>query len=55
MAKDKKEEAPVVKEEIEKVDVDAFIARKLKAINDLDNEAEKQFLAQRVLDNKRGK
>lgn len=38
----------------EKVDVDAFIARKLKAINEMENEALAQFLAQRVLDNKRG-
>lgn len=47
--KSKKEETP------EKVDVDAFIMRKLKAINEMENEASAKFLAQRVLDNKRGK
>lgn len=39
----------------EKVDINAFVARKLKAINELESEAEKRFLAQRVLNNKRGK
>lgn len=39
----------------EVVDVDAFIARKLLAINEMDNEALAEFLAQRVLNNKRGK
>ena len=51
MAEKKEKETP----EKKKVDVDAFIARKLKVINEMDNEAEKAFLAQRVLDNKRGK
>ena len=37
------------------VDVDAFVARKLKDINELENEAKAKFLATRVLDNKRGK
>lgn len=49
MAEKKEKETPV------KVDRDAFVARKLKDINELDNEAEKAFLAKRVLDNKRGK
>lgn len=49
MAEKKEKEAPV------KVDLDAFVARKLKDINELDDEAEKNFLAQRVLGNKRGK
>ena len=43
------------KETPKKVDLDAFIARKLKVINELDDEAEKDFLAKRVLNNKRGK
>lgn len=38
-----------------KVDVNAFIARKLKDINEIPGEATAQFLAQRVLNNKRGK
>ena len=49
-AEKKEKETPVVK-----VDVDAFVARKLKDINEDDNEREKAFLAQRVLNNKRGK
>lgn len=49
--KPKEEKTP---EKVEKVDVDAFIARKLKSINEMENEALAQFLAQRVLDNKRG-
>lgn len=48
-AEKKEKETPV------KVDVDAFVARKLKDINEDDNEREKAFLAQRVLNNKRGK
>lgn len=47
--KEKKEETPKV------VDVDAFIARKLRIINELDSDAEAKFLAERVLSNKRGK
>lgn len=43
------------KEASAKVDVDAFIARKLKDINEMDNEAKAEFLAARVLSNKRGK
>lgn len=43
------------KETPKKVDVNAFIARKLKVINELESEASKKFLAQRVLNNKRGK
>ncbi len=39
----------------EKVDVNAFIARKLKVINEIESDAQRQFLAQRVLNNKRGK
>jgi len=49
MAEKKEKEAPA------KVDVDAFIARKLKDINEMDNEAKAEFLAARVLNNKRGK
>lgn len=47
--KTEKKDAPI------KVDVDEFIARKLKYINDLEDEAEAKFLAMRVLGNKRGK
>ena len=43
------------KENPAEVDVNAFISRKLKVINDLYDEAEKRFLADRVLGNKRGK
>ena len=49
MAEKKEKEAPA------KVDVDAFIARKLKDINELESDADKEFLAKRVLINKRGK
>lgn len=35
--------------------VDDFIARKLKAINSMENERLAQFLANRVFNNKRGK
>lgn len=49
MADKKEKDAPG------KVDLTAFIARKLKDINELDSEAAKDFLAQRVLNNKRGK
>lgn len=59
---DKKKAEKVEPEKVEKeapkkevVDVDAFIARKLFAINEMDNEALAEFLAQRVLNNKRGK
>lgn len=57
MSEKKEKEAPEKKEKEtpEKVDVDAFIARKLKAINEMDDEAEAKFLADRVLGNKRGK
>lgn len=51
--KTEKVEKEAAKKEI--VDVAAFIARKLLAINEMDNEASAQFLAQRVLNNKRGK
>lgn len=51
MAEKKEKEAP----KQEKVDVEAFIARKLKAINEMGNKADAEFLAQRVLANKRGK
>lgn len=50
MAEKKEKEAPV-----KKVDVNAFIARKLKDINELENEAKAEFLAARVLNNRRGK
>lgn len=46
---EKKEKAP------EEVDIDAFVARKLKAINEMENKALARRLAQRVLENKRGK
>lgn len=49
MAEKKEKETPA------KVDVDAFVARKLKDINEYENEAEARFLADRVLGNKRGK
>lgn len=48
---DKKEE----KKEEKKVDVSAFIARKLKAINEMDNKALARDLAKRLMMNKRGK
>ena len=51
MTEKKEKEAP--KQEV--VDVDAFVSRKLKAINEMENKAEAEFLAQRVLANKRGK
>ena len=50
MAEKKEKEAPK-----QEVDVNAFISRKLKAINEMENKATAKFLAQRVLDNKRGK
>lgn len=52
---EKKAEKSVENETPMEVDVNAFVARKLKAINLLDSDAEKKFLAQRVLNNKRGK
>lgn len=52
---DKKADKSVEEETPKEVDVNAFVARKLMAINLLDSDAEKKFLAQRVLDNKRGK
>lgn len=57
MADKKKAEKVEVKETKapEKVDVNAFIARKLKVINEIESDAQRQFLAQRVLNNKRGK
>ncbi len=42
-------------EDPKEVDVNAFVARKLKAINELESDAQAKFLAQRVLSNKRGK
>lgn len=48
-AEKKEKEAP------KKVDLDAFVARKLKDINELESEADRDFLASRVLSNKRGK
>lgn len=50
MAKKKEKETPE-----RKVDVNAFVARKLKDINEIENEALAKFLAERVLNNKRGK
>ena len=49
MAEKKAKETPA------EVDVNAFVARKLKDINELENDAEAKFLAARVLDNKRGR
>lgn len=46
---EKKKETP------DKVDVTAFISRKLKVINEMESEAKAKFLAERVLGNKRGK
>ena len=51
MAEKKEKEAPKKQE----VDVNAFISRKLKSINEMGETASAMFLAQRVLDNKRGK
>ena len=48
MAEKKEKEAP-------EFDFDAFVARKLKAINEMENKAKAKFLAQRVLESKRGK
>lgn len=42
------------KEEEAKVDVKAFIARKLKAINEMENKALARDLARRLMMNKRG-
>lgn len=50
-----KKEKTETKETPAVVDVDAFVARKLKDINELENEADAKFLAARVLNNKRGK
>lgn len=47
--KEKKEETPKT------VDLDAFIARKLRVINEMESDAKAKFLAERVLSNKRGK
>lgn len=43
------------KEAKKAVDVDKFIARKLKSINEMKNEAKAKKLANRVLNNKGGK
>ena len=51
---DKKEKAEKKETPVE-VDVNAFVARKLKDINELPSEARATFLADRVLSNKRGK
>lgn len=40
------------KKKAEKVDVQAFINRKLKAINNLPNKAKAKALAEKVLNNK---
>ena len=53
MAEEKK---PVEKKPVKaKVDVDKFIARKLKAVNEMKDEAKAKELAERVMRNKRGK
>lgn len=49
--KAKKAEIPVD----EPIDVEAFINRKLKAINKMANKAKAKSLANRVMNNKRGK
>lgn len=53
MAEKKPKETP--KEEKVIDIVDDFVSRKLKAINEMDDNASAKFLAQRVLANKRGK
>lgn len=40
------------KKKVEKVDTQAFINRKLKAINNMPNKAKARALAERVLNNK---
>lgn len=40
------------KKKVEKVDVQKFINRKLKAINNMPNKAKARALAERVLNNK---
>lgn len=49
---EKKEEKAVEKPV---VDIEAFIARKLKAVNEMDNRAMARDLAKRLMMNKRGK
>ena len=59
MAKDAKKTEAVVETAAEEVkadskpDVEKFIARKLKAINQMENEAKARDLASRVLSNRR--
>lgn len=57
MAEEKKPiEKPVEKKPVKaKLDVEKFIARKLKAINEMNDEAKAKELAERVMRNKRGK
>lgn len=43
------------KKEANTVDIEAFIARKLKAINEMDDKAKARDLARRLMMNKRGK
>lgn len=54
MAK-KKEEMPVEEKAVapKKVDIEAFISRKLKDINELGNHARSQALARRVIRNRK--
>lgn len=48
---EKKEATP----KVAKVDVNAFVARKLKAINEMENKAMARDLVKRLMMNKRGK
>ena len=43
------------KPEIVTVDVDAFIARKMKAINLMENKAKARYLAERLTENRKGR
>lgn len=44
-----------IKAETKRVDVNAFIKRKLKDINEMQDQAKAKDLAERVMSNKRGK
>lgn len=55
MAKEKEVKVEKAEEIVEKavVDVDKFIARKLKALNEMENKAKARSLGERVLKNRR--
>ena len=60
MAKEKEPKIEAVEEKTEEiietkpvVDVDKFIARKLKALNEMENKAKARSLGERVLKNRR--